>query len=138
MIAQTNLATVEELTSSGRMLLIQDLAVRRAINDLMLSHAEANKQASQHQDAVTTIMNSKWARWAYMAPAGEGALGGDETFDTPYRYGMVIDWAEVALDDEAANVISLMTAWCRHNLGYQDAHLRATLRLLELLRERVR
>jgi hypothetical protein len=51
---------------------------------------------------------------------------------------MDIDWNELAMDDEAANVISLMGAWCRHNLGYQDAHLQATERLLALLKEKVR
>lgn len=134
---QTDLSTISELKDTGNMMLIRNLEIRDVIGEVLASHREAQEKAQQHQNAYFA-MSVRFADWAYVGPAEGGSIGGGEEIDAEYQYSAEINWERVNADDGAAEIISLLAAWSRYNLGYQDLHKKNLIKLRDLLRQKVK
>jgi hypothetical protein len=80
-----------------------------------------------------TATSSRTADWIFYGPPGEGSIGGADQIEAQFRYTPEVNWDRVIADDGAANLVSLLSAWSRYNLGYQSVHLRMTVKLRDLL-----
>lgn len=132
---RTNLTTINELQSTGNMMLIRDQALRQAIGELMASHSTTQLISKQSQDAhISTAVRT--ADWVFYGPPEEGSIGGGARIEAQFRYTTAVNWDRIIADDGAANLISLMGAWSRYNLGHQAAHQRVIVKLRDLLQQK--
>jgi len=78
------------------------------------------------------------AGWIFYGPPEAGSIGGGSEIGAAFRYTPEVNWDKVLATENAANVVSLYSAWSRYNLGHQSGHVEQIVILSDLLQKKLR
>lgn len=124
----TNKVTINEMQSSGKMLLIRDIELREAIGSIILSFDEV-KARTNYAIQATTTLQPVFAHLALYEYAEDGA-GIDG-----WGYTITGDFAKISSDQDMINRLSNVGGWIRYTSSQLDQHHRNTLDLIAKLKE---
>ncbi len=132
----TNMVTVRELQSTGKISLIRDIPIRKAIGQLELSYSEAQFSASRNQSLISTSM-PEIMTWVYLPPTR--AIGEYRSVPGDISYGTTQepDYVRMLENPVSGTVVSWISAWSKFHATNLANHQEETIRFRDLLLERL-
>ena len=123
----TSMVTINELSSTGKLLLIQDIALRDAIGRIKTSY----EYTSAEQDRSMLSLSTYQPFFAHLA------LYRPATDDTQIRsgYSMVADFDQLANDRDMINRLSIAHSWIIYTATVFQRHHNQTAALRDQLQE---
>jgi hypothetical protein len=133
----TNMITVRELQSTGKISLIQDMSVRAAIGQFERSYANAESSASQNL-AFMAASSPEVMTWSFMAPNIPGEHHSvTEAEDDSFGYIQEYDTERMLKNPDAANITSWISGWGKYHGAILMQHHEDTIAFRDLLNEKL-
>lgn len=131
----TNMVTVRELQSTGKISLIRDVSIRKAIGQLELSYNQAQFSASRNQSLISTSM-PEIMTWVFLNPSK--AIGEFRSAPDITLYKIELEYARMLENPESGNVVSWISGWSKFHATILANHLEETIWFRDLLLERLK
>ena len=133
----TNMVTIRELQSTGKIALIQDVSVRMAIGQFERSFANLEWSARQAVEFMSAAA-PEFMAWSYMEPNVDGQHDSvteaeDDSFGYTHRY----DSERILKNPDAANITSWVSGWGAYHASVMAQHHEDTIEFRDLLLERL-
>lgn len=124
----TNLVTLKELQSSGKLSLIRDVKLREAIGGLEVSLDLSTKEMAAASNALASYQ-PLFAHYALYRSNGKNKTNSD------INYSLKIDFKKIADDPELINRLSVIWSWIQYERIYLFRHYEYTVDLQQLLKD---
>ena len=133
----TNMVTIRELQTTGKIALIQDVSVRMAIGQFERSFANLEWSALQAVEFMSAAA-PEFMAWSYMEPNVEGQHDSvTEAEDDSYGYTHRYDSERILKNPYAANITSWVSGWGAYHASVMAQHHEDTIEFRDLLLERL-
>ena len=129
----TNMITIRELQSTGKISLIRDVSIRMAIGQFERSYANAVFSASQNVSLMAASA-PEIMTWSFMLPNVPGTHKSvTESEDNFYGYTHQYDIERMLKNPDAANITSWISGWSKYHGAMLMQHHEDTIEFRDLL-----
>ena len=133
----TNMVTIRELQSTGKIALIQDVSVRTAIGQFERSFANLEFSTLQTVEFMTAG-SPEFMAWSFLNPKIPGQHDSvteaeDDSFGYVHRY----DSERILKNPDADNITSWVSGWGKYHASVMAQHHEDTIVFRDLLLERL-
>lgn len=133
----TNMVTIRELQSTGKISLIRDVSVRMAIGRFDRSYAAVEFSAAQNI-AFMAASAPEIMTWSYMRPRVPGEHRSiPQADDLSFGYDHHFDFERMLQNPDGVNIASWISGWSKYHGAVLEGHRADTIAFREMLREKV-
>jgi hypothetical protein len=133
----TNMITIRELQSTGKISLIRDPSIRAEIGRFERSHALATFSASQNLGFMSAAAREVMT-WSFMAPRVPGEhTSVTESEDDSYGYTHEYDIERILQNPDGAKITSWISGWSKYHGAVLVQHHEDTIAFRDLLAEKL-